>query len=389
MAIPYYLRCVLNAHWAFLLYILRPKPTRRIWIIGGVRGELYSDNSKAFHQYLQHNHPRFEVHWIANLGSPAYADLQGKVIVKGSVENYLRFYQADVCVFSDTLNHDIAPISYLLPVARFFYERVLKVRLNHGRISFKKKVRTGGVLQFLRDKILLSYDLSIAATPLEAKVLKEYSKPGSVVLAGSARDDQIDSSLPAKDTILVAPTWRTWLKNGSQFEKSLFYENYYGLLSSGELRAVLKKHSMTLEFYLHHLMFEHVGKFKAIEHDSLRVLGPDDPVAQRIVTSKLLITDYSSICAERYLLKRPVMFFQFDRDRYQAETGSYIDLENDKYGPVFLNTQELICAIDDAAEANFSISEEQSHGEAFFTYFKDKHNCERIFEAIMARKLNK
>lgn len=381
------MRFALNAHIALLIYFFVPRP--RVWLIGGVKGEIYSDNSKAFHEFLLRDLTDLKVFWVANFGSPASRQVKGLQVRRGSIKNYVLFYQAEVCVFSDTLNSDIAPGVYLVFLANRFYERLLKVRLNHGTISFKKKIRATGVSGWIRQKIRESYDLNIASTHLEVRAMKEYSRNGSVVLAGSARNDRLRGEIRVSNKILVAPTWRTWLAANANFKQSGFFKQYYSLLSSPSLIDVLEEYDLKIEFYLHHMMMRYRSDFMQLENSRIKILGSDADIGARILSAPLLITDYSSVCAERYLLKRPVAFFHFDVEEYEARVGSYIDLLRDEFGTVAHTSADVINLIQDFASDGFAITDDQIRGERFFVHFKDGGNCQRILKAIQMKLVEK
>jgi len=378
-----YLIWVFNAHLAFFIYLFK-RNSNDIWLVGGIRGEVYSDNSKVFYEFLMSEHPEVRPIWVARAGSSAHRLAKGEVVEKGSVKNYLYFYRARFAIFSDTFNHDIAPGVYLLPIPRLFYNRMFKVRLNHGTISFKKRVAQKGIFRFLRDRIMLSYDLLTASTNLEEKVMNSYARPGSVVLTGSARNDQVVDVPLAERTILLAPTWRTWLRGSSEFAESEFYQVYSTLLSDPKLLQFLREQNIKLVFQLHHLLLTKLNYFIDLECDVVSVERQVELLPQKIIGCSVLVTDYSSICAERYYLRKPVLFFQFDQARYISEIGSYIDLEKAPFGLVIKNVKQLLEQLKIVFSADYEISSKQIEGEKYFVHHKDNSNCERIFRAIEA-----
>lgn len=379
-----WLACIFNAHLALLIYPFSGRRERQ-WVIGGVRGELFSDNSKAFYQYMVREHPEISIRWIAREGSPAAEIIGESAIIKGSIESYLSFYNSEVVVFSDTLNQDIAPGIYAMPLLRYFYNRILKVRLNHGTISFKKKLQTTGITGTIKQQVLRSYDLYIAATPLEVKAMQQYAAKNSIVLAGSARNDCVKQTSTQSKVILIAPTWRTWLVGESNFRSTEFYLNYCGLLSDPTLHATLREKGVTIEFYLHHMMHEHRKHFDYLENDVVKIVDSGFDISKTIISSALMVTDYSSICSERYLLNKPVLFFQFDQERYSNEIGSYIDLKNDVFGVVTKEVSEVVAKIFNTIEQSYPVHKRQRAGDSYFVYFRDQNNCDRIFFAIDER----
>ena len=378
------LRCCWNAHIALLAYLIYGRRFSKVWVFGGIRGEVYSDNSKVFYEFMLREHPEIDSVWVANSSSSAFRTAPGTVVKKGSFQNYFCFYRSIVAVFSDTYNGDIAPYVFFLPVPAFFYRRILKVRLNHGTISFKVRVKKSGVSKFIRDRIMLSYDLSVASTDLEVNILGTYVRDGTVELLGSARNDALIESNKASNVIFIAPTWRTWLVNTDRFEETEFYINYRRLLTDERLITLLQENNMRMQIYLHHMMAEYTNHFEKLCSKCVSVFDPNYSLGAAIINAKLLITDYSSICAERYVLKKPVAYFQFDRERYKHEIGSYIDLDKN-IGPAAQTVDEMVECISTYVDNNFTVSQGQLSGEKYFVYFRDRRNCERIFDAIKRR----
>ncbi|MCR5691370.1 MAG: CDP-glycerol glycerophosphotransferase family protein [Eubacterium sp.] len=71
-------------------------------------------------------------------------------------------------------------------------------------------------------------------------------------------------------------------------------------------------------------------------------------VASLLQVADCLITDYSSIMFEFYLLKKPVFFFAYDLAEFEKEGRSfYEDYRQFVPGPVCLNQEELVEAMED------------------------------------------
>src|SRR5699024_9350895 len=81
-----------------------------------------------------------------------------------------------------------------------------------------------------------------------------------------------------------------------------------------------------------------------------------DDIAELYLISDILITDYSSVFFDYANLKRPILFYTYDLEKYRDTLrGFYIDIENEVPGPLLRNTDEIVYAIehiDDVKEAN-------------------------------------
>ncbi|WP_182199827.1 CDP-glycerol glycerophosphotransferase family protein [Paraliobacillus salinarum] len=65
-------------------------------------------------------------------------------------------------------------------------------------------------------------------------------------------------------------------------------------------------------------------------------------INELLVITDVLITDYSSLPFEFALLKKPMVFFAYDLEQYQEETGLWDDYVSLVPGPVVTNTNDLI-----------------------------------------------
>lgn len=64
-------------------------------------------------------------------------------------------------------------------------------------------------------------------------------------------------------------------------------------------------------------------------------------------------TDYSSVSWDVYYLGKPILFYQFDLDKYNETNGSYIDMEKDLFGERCLTREELLPKIHEYYEKWF------------------------------------
>jgi len=83
--------------------------------------------------------------------------------------------------------------------------------------------------------------------------------------------------------------------------------------------------------------------------DRVRFLPPEFDVYPALRHVDALVTDYSSVYFDYLLLDRPVLFYAYDRDSYEAESGLYFDYETATPGPIAADFEALLDALDDCA----------------------------------------
>lgn len=369
---------------------------RNIWLVGGHAGDIYNDNSKAFYEYLIANKSdEVEVYWVINEDSKAIDKIPGNKLIRGSVENYLYYYNANAIVFSHSPSADIAPYNFAVPVLNKFHKKVIKVYLNHGTISFKKRKPMNARFKKLIDELLASYNLVTASSDFEKNIMvNEWGMcENSVRIVGNARydllsiDDEADTS---SNSILYTPTWRDWIKNSDKkFTDTDYCKSILDFLNNKKLEKILKERNLYIKFYMHHLMHEYIDDIEPnIHNERVIILDKSVILADEIRKSLANITDYSSVAIDFLYMNRPVLFYQFDIDEYKEKVDSYIDLDNELFGTVAYNVEGAVNGVVEMINNNFSASVKQIDDRKMFFKYNDNKNCDRIY-SIITEKINK
>ena len=212
--------------------------------------------------------------------------------------------------------------------------------------------------------------------------------PEQVAVTGLARWDVLkDKSAGVEPRqILVMPTWRKWLEETTDnvFLESEYYHKYMELINSPVLAEILERYDLCLNFYIHPKMREHLGKFSAGGRIRLIPFG-SEPLNELIMTCKLLITDYSSVCWDVYYQGKPVIFYQFDLDKYNQTQGAYMDLEKDLFGERTESLDELLRLLERSAENEFELDPEYAEIRQEMFGYIDHNNSKRTCEEIIKR----
>jgi CDP-glycerol glycerophosphotransferase len=75
-------------------------------------------------------------------------------------------------------------------------------------------------------------------------------------------------------------------------------------------------------------------------------LSKYDDITEIYLVSDICITDYSSVFFDFANLKRPVLFYTYDIDKYRdILRGFYIDINTEVPGPLLYTTEEVIDSI--------------------------------------------
>ena len=152
-----------------------------------------------------------------------------------------------------------------------------------------------------------------------------------------------------KKTILYAPTWRD--------------DEYYG---KGQYKFKLKLDLELMKQYLgdkyvvllrtHHYIADKID-VTGLEDFAFNLSKYDD-ITEIYLISDICITDYSSVFFDFANLKRPMLFYTYDIDKYRdVLRGFYIDMEKELPGPLVYSTQEVIDTIINIDEMNAKYEE--------------------------------
>ena len=99
--------------------------------------------------------------------------------------------------------------------------------------------------------------------------------------------------------------------------------------------------------------------------------------------SMLMLTDYTSAVMDFAYMQKPVLYYQFDYDKYRNEhfKEGYFNYERDGFGKVVYDEKSLLTELESLVKTPVMTEEYKARLESFFP-LRDKNNCERIYEAI-------
>ncbi|WP_155988477.1 CDP-glycerol glycerophosphotransferase family protein [Tetragenococcus muriaticus] len=372
---------------AYITYLLM-KPfyyrNKDIWLGFEKFSSTAQDNGYAFFQYVDDNKLHDHFYFILDKHSSDYNEVKkssNKVIPFMSFRYLLLVYASNLLVSSENKRH-----VYNLHIRSGIVPRKIankkSVFLQHGVTALKQSN------VFKKSKGRGNFSLVIATSDLEKEIIHQNWKYelNEIAVTGFARWDKLfdKSKLRNQKKIFVMPTWRTWMEGMpiDEFKETDYYNNYINFLKSNKLEAILEKENLQLVFFLHPKFKQYISEFQL---DSSRIILKEFQnikVNEEIMEASLMISDYSSVTWDMFFMKKPVLFYQFDYEKYERFEGSYIDMETQLFGERAFNKEELIQLIQEYAENSFQLKfyYEKLH-EEYFKY-ADHNNSERIFDVV-------
>lgn len=373
--------------FAFIAYLFLKQiyfKRKNIWIGFEKFSKTAQDNGYAFFDYVVQNNLHDDFYYIIDSETRDYQRIrnENKNIIKFmSFKYFLLLFACRLMISSETKRH-----AYNLRIRTGLLARAIakkkSVFLQHGVTALKqssvfKKAAGRG-----------NFDLVIATSKKERDIISEHWKydHNEIEITGFARWDLLKNKVDQipKRKIFVMPTWRAWMEDMPEpyFVKTEYYKQYYNFLNSSELHMLLEKNNLELVFFLHPKFKQYIKSFSINHNRVILKEFLDIKVNEEIMESSLMISDYSSVTWDMFYMKKPVLFFQFDSEKYLEYEGSYIDFSEELFGDSAKSVEELIGYIDYYAENSFKMKDAHSLLREKYFKYTDQNNSERIFNAI-------
>lgn len=343
------------------------------------------DNAEHLYRYIAKNHPEQNIIFALRKNSKDYERLQKegfKLIDPKGLKFKYCLHKADKVISSHIDKY----------IFNAFGGDTLKTKdfifLQHGVIK-------DNLSAWLNKRKI---DCFITATKAEYKsIAKDYNEykfsSKEVVLTGLARHDNLlkNNTTPLKQ-ILIMPTWRQYLvgeiqsfgkrKKRDNFVQSKYYRHWKAFLDSKILRDLMQKYHYQIIFNPHPRIQPYLKDF---ELNSYIRLSEGSCLQKLFIESALLITDYSSVAFEMAYLKKPVLYYQFDKEEFFANhiyQQGYFSYEEDGFGAVSYTEEELLKELENLLAKDCKSDEPyKSRIENTFE-FRDGKCCERIYKKI-------
>ncbi len=354
---------------------------QNIWLISE-RGDDARDNGYHIFNYICHNHSEINIYYVIDYRSIDYGKVKiiGNTVQHNSFKHFVLFALASTRISTHAWGGDVPVVDY--------YKKLHLNKLIHKKTIF---LQHGITKDFLPSLMYpqIEPDLFICGAEPEYKFVKKMFRhpKGTVQYTGLARFDNLHIN-KTKDQILIMPTFRKWLQRMTpdEVEESEYIKLWNDVIADEKLIYALERKHLQLIFYPHYEMQKYIDLFKS-KNKCIKIANFNDyDVQTLLIESKLLITDYSSVFFDFGYMKKPTIYYHFDRERYIDEhydfTKGYFNYDFNGFGKVAFLKEELVDAVILSIDREFALEPEYERRIADFFPIYDKHNCERIFEKI-------
>ena len=186
----------------------------------------------------------------------------------------------------------------------------------------------------------------------------------------------------SKDIVTIMLTWKPYEEQLYNFEKSSYYKNVIDICNT------LKKYISNQNI----IIIAHPKSYQLLSNTDLRKSLWDKPISEALEKTKLLITDYSSVCYNSFYQGSGVIFYQPDLEKYEKENGKLIPKDDEYIGKRVFNIIELENLIKQTIK-NEKIDLKALRTKDFeriyktINEFSDGKNIDRIYESLIKLKL--
>jgi len=316
-----------KAYLLFHLYRLNEKRLRgkQIWLFGE-RADTAQDNSFQMYKYVRENQLVENCYYVIDKKSADYrrvAEL-GNIIQFGTFKHtlYLLTCAKSINAYAERINMHTREYVQVLKCHPEWLQNH-KYYLRHGVTGLSR-------IDYALNKLRTGFSLFVVSSQFEKDhYIAEYGYDDQdIAVTGLARWDQLINK-GIGDTILLMPTWRRWIRSKQQLSDSEFMQRYMSLLRNATLHDILETHDLNLVFYPHYHIQQFMDDMPEI-HPRIQIIRQGQETVQSLLLrSDLLVTDYSSVAFDFSYMQKPVIFYQFDYDKFHDE--------HNKPGPISQN----------------------------------------------------
>lgn len=366
---------------------------KNMWLICE-RSDEARDNGYWFYRYLQEQHPEIDSVYAIKKNSVDFEklkNLNGKIIEFGSFKHWVYYLTAEVNISSQKEGKPNAAVCHLLEI--YGIRKNKRVYLKHGIVCNDLKWHYYDVMKVW---------LYICTTKREYDYCKEKFgyNDDNMALTGLCRYDNLNNENTDNKTIFIMPTKREWIArpikeyekfdNIYKFQNTEYFKQWSSFLENPKLNQYIQKYNLDVIFFLHPVMQRFVTYFEKLNTNAKIKCNLDVDLQTMIKKSAVMITDYSSVSFDFAYMKKPLLYFQFDYEKFRSGhyQEGYFSYTNDGFGQVCETSEELCNNLCNIIDNGINMNKIYKKRVDEFFLYRDSNNCNRVYNAII-NKLEK
>ena len=352
-------------------------------------GRNYSDSPKYIYEYIQQTYPgRYECVWALNKRDKL--PYGGKKVKRFSLRYYYYLATSKYFVFNVR-----QPKSFVKRKGMVFLETWHGTPLK--RLVFDQ-VEVSGASPLYKKQVYdqsRSWDYLIAPNQFSSDIFRScfmydkemlhtgYPRNDILHLPERERSEKIaaikkELNIPQdKKVILYAPTWR---------DDEFYDKGQYRFTLQLDLKRMQEKLSDEYVVVLRtHYFIVNVLDLDAYDGFVFNGSSYND-IAHLYLIADILITDYSSVFFDYANLRRPILFFMYDIEKYRdALRGFYIDVQKELPGPILQTSEEVIRSIENIQQISQDYQDKYNVFYDKYCGWEDGTSTKKVVEAVFRK----
>ncbi|MEY8598326.1 MULTISPECIES: CDP-glycerol glycerophosphotransferase family protein [Mammaliicoccus] len=369
-----------------------PQKIENIIIYESFSGKAFSDSPKKLYQYLSSQLKGYE-HVVVVDDEKLKNELNKLNIqtVNKNTKEYFKLYnKAKIWISNIRLSPQIEKKSNQIYIQTWHGTPLKKLANDQTVISIPDVTLEEYLYGFTKETERWDYLISPSEIATSRFKSAFKLKDDQILTLGYPRNDDLINfnhknyinelkkkhNIPSgKKVILYAPTWR----DNDREEKGQYNLN---------LKLDLKdfKSKLADEYIL--IIRAHYLVSKNLELDNysnIYDLSNANDINELFLMSDILITDYSSVYFDYANLKRPILFFAYDKDEYANDIrGFYTPYEEGLPGPIFTESEALIKYIENKYYETLPLDDKYINFNKKYNYLDDGEATNRVGNEIIA-----
>lgn len=378
-----------------LYWLTKPFIRKNIWLFCD-REFMAGDSAEVLFKYYMENNKskKDKAYFVVDKHYKDYKRMQqyGKVVSYHSLKYKLLFLHSKFLISSHAdgyVNNEFGKAKkYYVDLYRFKYIYLTHGILLHDSSSWLNRINK-------------NITLNVVTSPMEYESIINgpyYFDKNQLMKTGMPRyDNFFNMDVKEERKILFMPSWRSTLVpniiKGTQrreynpnFKESEYFKFYEKLFSDERLLAKLKEKDLKVRFCIHPSFRGQVKDFKGNEFVEYVI---DANSQYETLSSKLIVTDYSSAACDFAYLNKPVIYANFDYDHiYDVHyyNKGYFDYDKHGFGPNCTNYDDFLNELLKSIDNDFKVEDKYESRMKQFFFYRDGNNAKRVYNEIVKLK---
>ena len=380
-----------------LYFITKPFMPKNIWLFAD-REFMAHDSAEVLFRYTnsQENNDKRTTYFVVDKSSPDFDRMKkyGRVVSYHTLKYKLLFLNAKFLIsshFDGYVNNEFGNSrKFYIDLYRFKY-----IYLTHGVLLHD----SSAVINRFNKNI----ELYVVSGEAEYQSFLDgdyyYSKDQLIKTGIPRHDNLFNEKVKEENKILIMASWRSKLAGqvikstqrrmyNPTFKESEYFKFYDRLFKDTKLHKILKEYNYKIKFCIHPSFRAQLKDFKGNEFVEIAI---DVDSQYETLSSKFLITDYSSAACDFAVLRKPVIYANFDYDHiYDIHyyNKGYFDYDRDGFGPNCKTYDDTINEIIKLIKNDGKMDKKYMDRCDKFFYHHDNKNAKRVYDEIIEYEKN-